>query len=670
VCIAMVLGLIVAAGTVHADGFPRVANLWGCGPTATNYDEWARYDLLVMSGGAPADYRAFRAQVAKRNPDIILLGTAPLMNLGAPESTPWMKDEWYVCRPSGEKINWWAGQIYTPNLLIDECLDALVEQTVQTYGELLQDRTLDGVFYDSVVGRASWLGEVDLNRDGAADVPAEVDPQWHERQNLFFDRLKQRYPGMLILANDVDAGHAPHLNGRLFEGAPLLDRIPGGTFSPREAISELDRWMHDSAQPGITFAIMTQPTGWQGWRVGKGDKVTTPGETDRARRDFGRMRTGLCTALMTDAYYAYDFGTVWYGLPWWYAEYDAFLGRPLGPAQQVQEVPPVPVFDWRAGQPTKGLVLDSASRETPEGIVRETQVDGGWQRLFATDCRQVFLEPGKRYHITAQCTVLSKPTKALQFNVRTGKGGWQHHDKGVQGNAGETGSPWPIGVTITPDDFEDYAVEWHLLGAGGLRVERLHIDLVGESYYRRDFEGGTAILNDTPYPITIDLPAPLRRLKDDAAPTHVVEVDDESAGFSCEGAWETVAGEAHYYGAGYRLAAKPGSSAKWTFAAPTSDTFTILATTPGGKTLTEAAAYTCQGKTVVLDQRKGDGGWVRLCEVELKEGERCEVALTSGGEGGTAADAIRAESKSRYNDGTTVQSLRLGAFDGTVLLKP
>jgi hypothetical protein len=131
-----------------------------------------------------------------------------------------------------------------------------------------------------------------------------------------------------------------------------------------------------------------------------------------------------------------------------------------------------------------------------------------------------------------------------------------------------------------------------------------------------------------------------------------------------------VSGEAHYYGAGYRLAAKPGSTAKWTFTVPSTNSYTIFATTPGGKTLTEAAAYACGGNTISLDQRKGDGGWVRLCEVELKEGEACEVALTSGGEGATAADAIRAESKARYNDGAAVRSLRLGAFDGVVLLKP
>jgi len=66
--------------------------------------------------------------------------------------------------------------------------------------------------------------------------------------------------------------------------------------------------MQASVQPGTTFAIMTHPLGWQGWRTGVGGEVTTAGELDRVRRDFPRMRTGLATVLMTNAYYAYDFG--------------------------------------------------------------------------------------------------------------------------------------------------------------------------------------------------------------------------------------------------------------------------------------------------------------------------------------------------------------------------
>jgi hypothetical protein len=674
VSLAVWLGLLCAVALpAPATGYPRIANLWGVGPQTTDYDRWAKYDLLVCSGGDPAAWRRFSTELRRRHPGIRLLATGPLMNLGDP--TPWMQDAWFLRRPNGEKVRWWADQILTPNLFRDDCLDALVAQTEQTYGALLDDGTLDGVFYDSVVGAVSWLGPVDTDGDGKPDVPAAVDPRWQARQNLFFDRLRAKHPKMLILANDVDSGHAPHVNGRLYEGAPLLDRLNDASLSAGEAARTLNTWMTTTPQPGITFALMTHPLGWQGWRVGKGDKVTTPGEQERARTDFHRMRLGLLTALMTDACYAYDFGTVWYGLPWWYAEYDAPLGQPLGPAQEVFEVPPVPVLDWSAGQPCDAFLADAPGKLSPtgpEGDVAEAQ--SGWQRLFATDAAKLHLEPGHSYRLEADLQVIRKPGQSFQFDVRTAAGGWEHHDKGIAQSAGKAGNTWHIETTVVPDAYDDYALEWHCLGGGGLRLQRLKVMLVGQSYLRREFEGGVALLNPLTVPVPVKLANPLRRLQDDAAPRHVVEIDDADPGFVCQGAWEARSGESQYVGAGYRVAAKPGDAATWTFTAPEADHYTIFVTLPRDKGLTNAAEYAvvepADGPTATMTQRGRDGGWVRLFEVKLSAGQRCRVRLRSAGTGATAADALRAESTARYNDGASVETVTLSPLDGWVLLKP
>lgn len=664
--------IMLVAGPALASGYPRLANLWGCSTTTKEYDQWARYDLLVTAG-APESYRVFRRELRARNPEQIVLATAPLMDLTAGQGAAWMKDEWYLRRPDGTKILWWADQILTPNITRDDCLEALVQQTEAPFGDLLREGVIDGIFYDSVVGRATWLGEVDTDGDGKADDPAVVDPLWQARQNLFFSRLRAMHPGMLILANDVDAGHAAQVNGRLYEGAPLLDRLLTGSLSPHEAVRELAAWMKQSVQPGITFAIMTSPAGWQGWRVGRGSQVTTESEVDRVRRDFSRMRTGLATALMTDTYYAYDMGTVWYGLPLWYAEYDAPLGQPLAPAREVHEVPPTTVLDWSAGQPAEAFALDAATA-TPLGLLVEVTDAVGWQRVIGTRLSQIRLHPGNTYRIQAQCEIIRRPSQALQFNVRTARGGWEHHDKGVQQCGVGEGERWVIDTSVVPDDFLDYSMEWHMLGTGAFRLTRLLVQLVDESYLRRDFEGGSAFLNTTSHPVTVHLSRPLRRLKDDAAPRHIIEVDDQSPGFACQGAWEELAGECGYYGRGYRSAAKPGDTARWTFTAPAVDTYSLFATFPGGKALTGAAVYavtTPSGqKRVPLDQRTGDGGWVKLAEVQLSAGERCTAALRSGGEGATVADAIRAESAARYNDGSTVTDLSLEPLGGAVLLTP
>ena len=61
---------------------------------------------------------------------------------------------------------------------------------------------------------------------------------------------------------------------------------------------------------------------------------------------------------------------------------------------------------------------------------------------------------------------------------------------------------------------------------------------------------------------------------------------------------------------------------------------------------------------------------MELFTVKLKQGETCVVRLRSGGTGATAADAIRAESAARYNDGATITSVELAPLDGIVLVTP
>ena len=173
------LGTLMMAPTA---GYPRIASLWGCSPASHDVEAWSRYDLLICAGGTAADWRRFARETREQNPGLILLGTAPLMNIGPPKSTPWMRPEWYLYRPDGSPVNWWAGQVYAPNLSITECRAALLSQTEETYGDLLNEAVLSGVFYDSVVGGATWYGEVDADRDGVAD--GQAGPQGEGGQGL------------------------------------------------------------------------------------------------------------------------------------------------------------------------------------------------------------------------------------------------------------------------------------------------------------------------------------------------------------------------------------------------------------------------------------------------------------------------------------------------------
>lgn len=652
---------------------PHIANLWGCSPASTEYDSWSRYDLLVLTGGSPSQMERFSAEYRRRNSGGILLGTAPLMNLGSPEATPWMEESWFLRKPDGEMVTWWADQVYTPNLLIDGCLEALVAQTAESLGAALEQGWIDGVFFDSVVGRATWLGPVDTDGDGVADDPAEVDPRWHARQCEFFDRLRARYPGMLILANDVDLGHAPHLHGRLFEGGPLLDGVANGSRSCDLALRTLAAWREQSLQPPVTFALMSHPLGWQPWRLGQGPAVTTEAEVDRVARDFRRMRLGLLLCLMSDTYAAYDVGTVWYGLTFWYPEYDAPLGRPLGPVETVQQAEDREVFHWRAGEPTDALSLEDSAVAMEAGIEGGSLDSGaGWRRLFGTDPRSVPLAPGETYEVRATVEVLEAAGATIQFQARTPTGGWERHDKAINLWPGTLGT-WEIGDVFIPDDFEDYSLEWHLNGAGRIRLTEIRVIAVEQSYLRREFEGGIAVLNRLPREVEVDLGGAYRRFEDPSCPRWIMEVDDADEGFMAEAGWERVSDLGRFCGTSTHQALKPGATATWSFTAPSTDTYTILACAPKLEGLTDAARFALEGpsgrQTVVVDQREGEGGWVMLLEAPLTEGEVYRVTLESGGTGITVADAVRIESAAPRHDGSLVRRLVLAPLDGEILLK-
>jgi len=703
---------IAQAGKAKPSGaYPHMGNLWGTKTESKDYDLWARYDLLIVDGTKEAD--TFCRELKKRHPGMIILGTAPLTEASAPGVYPWMKEEFYVRHANGKKISWWADRTYVGNVLRDDYQEALLNYIDSQLGGLLRQGLLDGIMFDSVSGKLSCLADdADTNMDGKPDDMAEIDVQWLEAENRFFEKLRRRFPGIQIHANDVDERHSPYVNGRFFEGGRLLDRMVHGAASPQDVILVLNNWMEHSVQPGDTIASMTHPLGWQGWRIplqeeGSNEQhaVTTPGEVDLIKRDFARMRLGLLTTLMTDAYFEYDIGTLWYGNPtYWYAEFEAPLGKPLGPGREVLAGKPAPMLEWQAGQPTHSFILDSPSAVTEAGIegkVTGAALKDGWRRLFATDPSKLSLAPGKTYRVEAECEMLERPAFGANFTVRSKTGTETksadmvaympdlHIDLeicdrfydlveqaylGLYENPGyeASGKTWRIKATFTPQKFQDYGLEWLMLGNGAIRLKSLKVWRLGDSHWERDFGGGKALLNTSPHPLTIDLGRTMRRLKDEAAPRYAIEVDDNQPGFTAGSGWTEVGEQRYNYGRTYHLSKTAGAQAYWNFTAPQTDTYTIFACVPKLKGMTDSAHYSLAGRkpspSAVVDQRKGEDGWIELFKAPLRAGEHCRLVLESGDNGATAADAIRVESAARLDDGATIQRITLPPFDGAILL--
>ncbi len=593
ILIGLFLAQTLVASADEKTDYPRLANLWGMNfwslpeMTPADYDAWARYDLLITAGGSVDQWKQLRAELDKRHPGIKLLQTAPLNNIEY--DPPWLNTELYLRRPDGTRYRWWADQISIPNILLDECFEAIIAEIEKDAAPYVDSGLCNGLFFDSVVPALSFWGDTDANLDGVADG-ATLDEAWQARQNEVFARVRERFPGIVLMANDVDLNHGEQLKGRLFEGGTLFDRAAEGRLSVGEVVRALGKFEGAMRQPTTNFTLMSHPLGWQGWRVGLAAKSHRPGDVPLVLRDFRRMRLGLALSLMGDTFYAYDFGTTYYGLRTWYAEFDAPLGKPLAPAEKLYpfgKTPEKVVFEWQAGQPATGFRMDEfVQARRPEGLevtITDSPPDQ-WHNPLSTDPVKVSLAPGKTYHVQVEALVPPQPRPAWAVTVRTPTGGWQHHDKGyhpldyrtAEALTSGTSREWKVDTLVTLDDFSDYSVQWHLLANGTLTVTSLRISEAPEECWQRRFEGGRVLVNATAQPVTLALPRPLRKVKDDAAPRYTLQLDNNEAGFSCTGEWGWAAPEVSFLGTDFRTAEGQGKLAKWTFTAPSTDTYTLL----------------------------------------------------------------------------------------------
>ncbi|MHB0999980.1 MAG: golvesin C-terminal-like domain-containing protein [Armatimonadota bacterium] len=684
-----ILLITLMCGMACGDDYPRTANLWGCDPGTSNYKTWSHYDMLVCYENPPENFRKLRTGLSKFNPDIKILSTTPLANLAKPEEWyPWMKDEWFVKDTKGNRITWRAGQIYTPNLLADGCIDALVHFVDTKAGDILRDGTVDGMMHDSVVSNVSSQGDIDLDRDGIRDNPAIANEKWVQAQNIYFDKLRQISPKMIIMANDADENHRPHINSRLWESARNLDKLADyGVWSVLDAINTTNEWMKGSYQPGYSFSLMGHPLGYQEWRIGlEAKNVATPGEIERVRREFKRMRLGLHTTLMTDAFYGYDFGTVYYGNPiYWYAEYDAPLGEPLGDAKIRYSWKRNTVYEWKAGDkrnPFNGRA--NIGRMTDDGyLCASTDSRDEWKIMFSTDPSVIHFDPAKTYRIQAECEIVERATDTFQIALRSEKGGWLKADRGRCEQIGSKDGTWNIEIVGKPDKYDDYRLEGFVKNNGTLLVKSLKVTEIGEYYLERDFTGGKVYLNAMSKPLTIKLNKPMRKIKDDAAPLVYVEFDNEDGTVARKGSWQKAEDAFNrYYGTNHEWSPDREASFTWKVNVPMTDDYDIFACLPGDKVVegwtvhpeskvgfTKKALYTINGAKFEVNQSDADGGWVKVGSVKLAKGKSCEMTVTNLADGRLAADCIRLESRTRRNDGAVVSRITLEPMDGIILLK-
>jgi hypothetical protein len=343
------------------NNFPKIANIYAAGiqPVMSEValQQVARYDLLL--GGIPHGeqlenpeaYNAILKRIRKANPNIVIVDFStsapywPIHYMRQPS------EDAFLHTASGKRINGWPGT-HMLNFMNPETIDLLVERVALRMNAL----EVDGFFVDCMNDEFDWWAaeietlksqflpvqvvqekvQIDADGDGKADEVAALNRASSEGKRQLLAALRSKFGDEILLCINAQwtAGYArPYINGTYLED--FIDY----TISPHmlgfewEAVLNLYLSYCDLPHKPNLTTISATPGIWPEYEAARRLEV---GEASRILQkgyeQFQFMRFGLATALMGDGYYGFDLNTRWRGQHWWYAEYDAPLGQPLGKA--------------------------------------------------------------------------------------------------------------------------------------------------------------------------------------------------------------------------------------------------------------------------------------------------------------------------------------------------
>jgi len=313
-----------ARGTHEA---PKIMNLWfDWEMPDSEMARLAQWDVVVLDGDQQARYPEKIRRLRELNPNIKILAYIDASTIASARfvEESWfpgyalahsIPESWYLHRGRSRVSNWPGSWML--NMTDRSPTDAQGRRWNDylpefIHKELWSTGLWDGIFLDNALENATYFGgsNLDITNDGIAESNAEVDRLWKEGWKKMARNLRTRLgPNALIMGNGhVD--YADVTNGILFENFPRY----GWSNTFRDYQTAVTK----NQKPTIT-AINSNP-----------NNANNPG-------DYQLMRYTLGATLMADGYYSFDFGDRDHGQTWWYDEYDAALGAPIGGTATLQE---------------------------------------------------------------------------------------------------------------------------------------------------------------------------------------------------------------------------------------------------------------------------------------------------------------------------------------------
>jgi hypothetical protein len=671
--------------------FPRVGNLWGSsGEWNAGLDHAARIDLYLGADFTPNQIRALRA----RNPNILILNSINTVENSG------LSEDYYLHDIHGNRIEVWPGT-YRLNLTkpyVAEYQANFAYQKLVASGMLL-----DGCFFDNFFTTQSWLKtdiwgnavHIDANEDGIEDDPAWLDQAWHD--GVYHELSTWRK----LMPNAFASGHLPRPPvtefSAIFNGDSigfLSPETADGTVSFPTFWNAYQPWWDIGRRPVIPMVESAPP-----YQIGYGYSynpaaVIPPSTLEFARTYYPYMRFGLAFALLNDGYFAHEFGDTWHGNNWWYDELDFDLGYPTGPATRVAVAGAAPtnlldngiwVLEVTAGAGAAATVATEKSTHT-EGAtsarISITGVDGtNWHVDLEEQNRH--LQQGVTYDLT----FWAKADKARAIAVNSQKNSPDWRNYGLSQNL-SIGADWKqytatfqANATVSDARIQFFVGQQ----TGQVWLDDVRLTVHPADVYRRDFSGGTVLLNGTRQSQTMQLEPGFHRLTGTQAPLHEYIVDDMGAQFTTAGPWRAVTYDSgtwkatgpyyHNWGSGCHQLDGTSGTAQWDLALRGDDVYTIDAWWPAapaasGWSKQVVFELVAAGKVVAsttVDQSSGGDQWHTIATAPLAVKDAPFVRVRNVGTGAAIADALHVRSAARYNDGSTVTSVTLEPMDGIIL---
>lgn len=419
---------------------------------------------------------------------------------------------------------------------------------------------------------------------------------------------------------------------------------------------------------------------------------------------FGRtfypwVRFGLALTLLGDGWYTYEWGDAWHGAYSWYDEYDARLGRPLGPARRARvagaRLGPDEVRDggferglpssWvlfadTAGGARARAVRDAASPGRGHASLRVEVARGGRVELNRTG---LALRRGVDYRVSL--LVRSDAPRTIRVASSKGSPPWTAYGTATSVRASRrfTRVTFAFRALATATDAR---LQLLLDGPPGtISVDDVTLRRDLPQVFRRDYAGGTAIVNGTPSPQRVVVGAGYRRLRGAQAPRVQRILDDAGAGFAVDGPardvridsnrdpqTESASGPYYHAFGGRAHLLDAGAVARYAVRVDRRDAYGLSAWWPAGPQAPGLGDATYRvlvngraALTRTLAQRRAGDRFHALGR--FRAGPRDRVVVEVRCAGTCVADALYLWSRGRYNDGSPARTVTLAPFDGIVL---